>query len=498
MCLSSYTRAVRVGSRLVAAVVAAGVGAALGTGPADARAAAVSAKVRDQKLVVSSLKGNSRITLRLRPGHRLQLAVDADSDGDTDFLFSRTRFRAIVVNGRGGNDVVRLDESRGVFTTGERTTIVGGPGKDTLRVDGSGASESFDLSASGPRLRLRRGAAAIVLEAGSVETIDLRTGGGADAVAENALAGTPVASVRVDLGPGDHKADRVTVSGTEGNDTATVTTSAGVARASGLSAPLVVTQRGTGDTLTLNGLGGDDTVTASGLAGRVVVEGGPGSDTLRVRGSAAHESFALSANGARVRLVKGVAPVMDANGVEQVDVLPLGGSDTLTVGDLSGTAVTSLDVDLGPADGNFDQVTLSGTTGDDVAIVAGDATGVLVFGLAAQVSVSNSAVTDVLRVNALAGDDVIDASSLSAGAISLTLDGGDGGDVLIGSAGPDTSSAAPGTTSSSAAPAWTSSTAGPATTSSSRTRRSLRPPCARAADRFGAGSRGARRGCGRR
>ena len=41
-------------------------------------------------------------------------------------------------------------------------------------------------------------------------------------------------------------------------------------------------------------------------------------------------------------------------------------------------------------------------------------------------------------VNALAGDDVVDASGLAAGAIQLTADGGDGDDVLIGRAGNDT------------------------------------------------------------
>ena len=45
---------------------------------------------------------------------------------------------------------------------------------------------------------------------------------------------------------------------------------------------------------------------------------------------------------------------------------------------------------------------------------------------------------DRLTVNALAGDDVVDASALAAGAMLLTLDGGAGDDVLIGGAGNDT------------------------------------------------------------
>ena len=48
------------------------------------------------------------------------------------------------------------------------------------------------------------------------------------------------------------------------------------------------------------------------------------------------------------------------------------------------------------------------------------------------------AANDRLTVNALAGDDVVEAAGLAAGAIQLTADGGDGDDVLIGGAGNDT------------------------------------------------------------
>jgi Ca2+-binding RTX toxin-like protein len=49
-----------------------------------------------------------------------------------------------------------------------------------------------------------------------------------------------------------------------------------------------------------------------------------------------------------------------------------------------------------------------------------------------------TAATDRLTVKLLAGDDVADASSLAANAIALTLDGGDGDDILLGGAGADT------------------------------------------------------------
>jgi len=62
-----------------------------------------------------------------------------------------------------------------------------------------------------------------------------------------------------------------------------------------------------------------------------------------------------------------------------------------------------------------------------------------VLGLAAQVNITGAEVAnDLLRINTLAGDDVVEASGLSADAIKLTADGGTGADVLVGSAGNDT------------------------------------------------------------
>ena len=70
--------------------------------------------------------------------------------------------------------------------------------------------------------------------------------------------------------------------------------------------------------------------------------------------------------------------------------------------------------------------------------VVGDATGVSVVGLAAQVNIfTGGDPADQLAVIAGDGDDAVDAAGLSAGAIHLAIEGGAGNDELGGSAGDD-------------------------------------------------------------
>jgi Ca2+-binding RTX toxin-like protein len=92
----------------------------------------------------------------------------------------------------------------------------------------------------------------------------------------------------------------------------------------------------------------------------------------------------------------------------------------------------------GSGDAQPDTVIVQGTSGDDVALVVGDASGVSVLGLAAQINITGAeAANDRLVINALAGDDVVEASGLAADGIQLTADGGDDNDVLIGGDGAD-------------------------------------------------------------
>ena len=112
---------------------------------------------------------------------------------------------------------------------------------------------------------------------------------------------------------------------------------------------------------------------------------------MQFNGANVNENIDLSANGSRLRLFRDVGNVtMDVNGVEQVNVNALGGADTITVNDLSGTGVTDVNLDLastpgsGTGDGQADTVIVNGTAGNDTITVAGSAGNADVLGLAAR------------------------------------------------------------------------------------------------------------------
>jgi Ca2+-binding RTX toxin-like protein len=93
----------------------------------------------------------------------------------------------------------------------------------------------------------------------------------------------------------------------------------------------------------------------------------------------------------------------------------------------------------GGDDVQADNVIANATNGDDAVTVTAAGPNVEVSGLAALLSVSGAGpATDRLIVDALGGDDVVDASGLSSGSALLTEEGGAGDDVLIGGDGDDT------------------------------------------------------------
>jgi Ca2+-binding RTX toxin-like protein len=347
--------------------------------------------------------------------------------GGNDFLFGGAGDDVLV--GGTGNDQVfgEAGNDRMIWNPGDGTDLnEGGDGNDTVEVNGGNASETFTVAANGNRVRFdRTDPAPFSIDIGTSENLVVNMNGGDDVfTAGNGLA--PLIQLTVDGGAGND-----TITGGDGNDTLI-----------GGDGNDTITG-GRGNDVVMMGAGNDTFIWNPG-DGSDTVDGGAGHDAMIFNGANVNENFTLSAHGQRASLFRDVGKVtMDLNNLEQVDLNALGGADTITVNDLTGTALTEVNVNLGATggggDGQADTVIINGTNRDDVISAAGDATGVAVAGLAAEVHITGAeAGNDLLVINALGGDDVVDASRLSATAIPVKADGGDGNDILIGGAGSNT------------------------------------------------------------
>jgi Ca2+-binding RTX toxin-like protein len=183
-----------------------------------------------------------------------------------------------------------------------------------------------------------------------------------------------------------------------------------------------------GSDLALLGDGADTFIWDPG-DGSDTIEGQDGQDTMLFNGSDTSEHIDLSANGPRLRFFRDAGQItMDTNGVEKVDFNAFGGADVVTVNDLSGTSVSSVNVDLastlGGGDGQPDRVIANATDGNDAIDVNGDGAGVTVSGLAATIGVTHSeAANDRLEITTPAGSDSVDSAGLAAGVIQLLVNG---------------------------------------------------------------------------
>ena len=245
-------------------------------GTRAAKQAAVTGKIQNGTLTVTGTPAADTLTLGLRSGDPNTLVVESGSQ--QVLAFDRSQFDKIDVQAGGGNDTVSIDESNGVFTDTESTTLEGQDGNDTL-LGGSGAeileggngndfadgnrgadvaflgngndtfqwdpgdgsdvvegqqgndtmifnganiAEKIDLSANGHRLRLFRDVANITMDTDGVETVAINALGGADTLTVNDLSGTDVKSVSANLaasnGAGDGAADTVVENGTAAAD----------------------------------------------------------------------------------------------------------------------------------------------------------------------------------------------------------------------------------------------------------------------------------------
>jgi hypothetical protein len=291
---------------------------------------------------------------------------------------------------------------------------------DTLTVTGSSASESLALR----------------LAAGDANTLEVDFGD--DGSADQSFDRSTFSSIEVFLRSGNDrfKVDQIngafadealTVHGAGGNDTLD----------GGDGAELF--DGGSGRDAVDGNRGNDTGVLGSGWDsfrwdpgdGSDVIEGQSGTDTLDFNGAGVDEKMSLSPNGERSLFVRDVATIrMDMDGVERLDLTALGGTDMVTVDDMTGTDFRLADIDLsaptGGGDGQADTVTVNGTERSDNIDVSADGGVVQVDGLQTAVDVAGSEAIDVLQIKALGGDDDVDVDQAALDLIAVAVDPGPG------------------------------------------------------------------------
>jgi Ca2+-binding RTX toxin-like protein len=380
----------------------------------------VEAGIRRGQLNILGTAGDNRITLRLKPGNKTRLQVDVGANGSAEFTFKRSAFNRIVVHGAAGADALSINESYGLFTGSEATSLFGDTGNDLLRggsaterlfggsgsdtidgkrgrdlieggagsdlvvFNGSNAAEKFEFSANGKRLRF---VAASTMNIAGVERFDLRAFGGADNVVVNDLSGAGLSQLNADLA-NDGAADVVDIKGSSAANQLRV---GGGISIRGIGAAVnVLRAQAANDKLNLDPGAGSD---------RVTVEGKSGNDTIGVAASAVARHIAVHGG-------PGGLPI-DVVNAEALAIESLAGNDTLNAG-LGLAALT--------------QLTLDGGAGND-AINGGD---------------GNDTLRGGNENDAIDGNGGADTALMGAGDDSFTWDPGDGSDKVEGEAGSDT------------------------------------------------------------
>ena len=342
---------------------------------------------------------------------------------------------SVDFNALGGADTINVNDMSGTdlkeINLNLQAGLGGGDGlADTVIVNGTNAADNVEVTGSGSSYSVA-GLQALVNVSnseGSLDTLVVKLLGGDDIFsAANLVAG--VTKLTVDAGGGGD-----TLLGSQGADLLI----------GGDGNDFVDGNQGT-DVAQLGD--GRDTFQWDPGDGSDTVEGQAGLDKMIFVGANNAENVTISANGNRARFFRNEGTItMDLNDVEEIDFNALGGADTITINDLSATDVSVVNLNLSGAgaggDGEADVVIVNGSGGDDALQIAAfdNATRIAIGGnLFPFVNITGAEATkDRLTVSTHGGNDGVDAGSLPANSIQLTLDGGDGNDDLIGGGGNDT------------------------------------------------------------
>jgi Ca2+-binding RTX toxin-like protein len=264
------------------------------------------------RLFVTGDDADNNITISRDLGGHLFLNGDAIT-GDPAVVDTDQ----IRVNGGDGNDVIALDETNGPLPAAQ---LSGGNGNDTL----TGGSGNDLLSGQDGNDSLSGGAGNDSLNGGS----------GNDFIAGGAGNDTLVGGSGNDFLDGDQGAD------------------VGILGA------------------------GDDVFRWDQGDGSDRVEGGTGFDEMLFNGFGVAEQFTLSASGDHALFTRVQGNIlMDLHQVELVTVNALGGDDTITINDPTGTGIKDIDINLGingVGDGASDTININD---DDILNVVNNGNG---------------------------------------------------------------------------------------------------------------------------
>jgi Ca2+-binding RTX toxin-like protein len=394
---------------------AAGVGLAAALAFAAPAMASYSAAVDGTTLRVTGDGASDKLALFADPTN---LIVDAGEDGTADFTFPRSAFTAVSVTAGGGDDEVRVQglPLDGVTVDGGagNDTLLGGPGADTL-LGGSG-NDLIDGNV---------GADAVSAGTGN-DTVQWDPGDGSDVVT------------------GDSGTDTLSFNGSNIGEELALTANGGHARftrnVAAIDMDLAAIEQ-----VNVRTLGGADTMTVGDLAGTgvrgVAVDesafdgaGDFAADRVIVDGTDGPDRAVLGTNGT-TGTVDGLSVPVRATGMEPADTVTaalLGGDDTAAAS-AAPTGADQVGVDGGAG---TDTATYTGTAGDDeIGIGRNGATTVAAFAPGAPTL--NVDATESLVVKGNDGNDTLAGQNGIGTLTSLTLDGGNGEDVLRGGDGAD-------------------------------------------------------------
>jgi Ca2+-binding RTX toxin-like protein len=162
--------------------------------------------------------------------------------------------------------------------------------------------------------------------------------------------------------------------------------------------------------------------------GNDTIDGGSGNDALVFNGANIAEHITVTADGPHAILTRDVASIrMDLTNVDTLDLATLAGTDTVTVGDLTGTDLDQADIDLGAvrngaSDDVLDTVVVTGTDRADRARVTADGSAVDVTGLHTGVQVTGADTRDQLQLNTGTGNDDVSVSGAAQALITVGVD----------------------------------------------------------------------------